>query len=187
MGALRSLTAHPDPGTDAATPFEAAALPHLGAAYALARRILGDDHDAQDAVQDAYFRAWRHFGAFRGGDARGWLLTIVRNASLTLRRRRGRERAAVTIEMAGELPGPGDGPEAALIRAAGAAQVRAAIERLGREFREVILLREMEGLSYAEISSALEIPIGTVMSRLARARQQLRALLMDTDSGDTRS
>ncbi len=178
----RSGEAHPESSTGPATAFEAAALPHLAAAYGVARRILADHHDAQDAVQEAYLRAWRHFHAFRGDDPRPWLLAIVRNAALTLRRRRGRDRDTAPIDVAEDLPGSGDTPEAALIRAVSQAQVREAIARLDPLFREVLVKRELEGLSYAEIAAALEVPAGTVMSRLARARAQLRQWLGDAGS-----
>lgn len=176
---------HEAGASPAALAFEAAALPHLSAAYAVARRILADHQDAQDAVQEAYFRAWRHFESFRGDDVRPWLLVIVRNASLTLRRRRAGERAATPIIAAEELPAPGDTPESALIRAASQARVRQAIARLEPGFREVLVKREIEGLSYAEIAAALEVPPGTVMSRLARARAQLRRWLTDAGAGES--
>jgi RNA polymerase sigma-70 factor (ECF subfamily) len=160
-----------------ATSFEAVALPHVDAAYALARRILRDDHDAQDAVQEAYLRAYRHFQAFRGGDARAWLLAIVRNAALTHLRRLGRQRALEPLERAEPLASPEDDPEVALIRAAGREHVRRAVDQLAPEFREVILLREMEGLSYREMAERIGVPQGTIMSRLARAREQLRRAL----------
>ncbi len=179
--------ARPGVGASPAANFEEAALPHLSAAYAVARRILGDHQDAQDAVQEAYLRAWRHFSAFRGGDLRPWLLAIVRNAALTLRRRRTRERAAAPVEVVEELPGPGDTPEAALIRSASRQRVREAIARLAPGFREVLVKREIEGLSYAEIAAALDVPPGTVMSRLARARTQLRHWLAGAGEGEGES
>ncbi len=157
--------------------FEAVALAHLDAAYGLARALLRDEHDAQDAVQDAYVRALRHFGAYRGGDARAWLLAIVRNVCITRRRRRVRGERETPLDDAPELPAPGDDPEAALLRAAGVAEVRAALAQLGPESREVLVLRELEDRSYAEIAEVIGVPVGTVMSRLARARAQLRRLL----------
>jgi len=157
--------------------FEAVALPHLDAAYRLARALLRDEHDAQDAVQDAYVRALRHFGGYRGGDARAWLLAIVRNVCLTRRRRGARERLHAPLEDAPELPARGDDPEAALLRAAGVAEVRAALAQLGAEAREILILRELEDRSYAEIAEVSGLPPGTVMSRLARARAQLRRIL----------
>ena len=157
--------------------FEALALPHLEAAQRLARRLLRDEHDAQDAVQDAFVRALRHFHGYRGGDARAWLLAIVRNVCLTRHRRGARERLHSALEDAPPLPSPADDPETALLRAASDREVRAAIERLASDAREVLLLRELHDLSYREIADTLGIPAGTVMSRLARARDQLRRLL----------
>ncbi len=171
-------------GPEATSPFEAAALPHLDAAYALARRIVRDEHDAQDAVQEAYARAFRHFGGFRGQDARPWLMAIVRNVALTQRRRRGGVRATEPLETAESVPSPGDDPEVALIRAAARARVRAAVEALAPEFREVIVLRELHDLSYREIAETIGVPPGTVMSRLARARQQLARALARSETGD---
>ncbi len=165
----------PEPAP-ATTSFEAATLPHLDRAYALARGILADEHEAQDAVQEAYLRAWRHFGGFRGDNPGGWLLAIVRNVALTQRRRLARQRAE-PLEHAEAVASPDDDPEAALIRAAGRARVQAAVDGLAPEFREVILLREMRGLSYRELAATIGVPEGTIMSRLARARQQLRRVL----------
>ncbi len=157
--------------------FEAVALAHLDAAYGLARALLGDEHDAQDAVQDAYVRALRHFGAYRGGDARAWVLAIVRNVCFTRRRRRGRDARLTQLEDLPELPAPGDDPEAALLRAASVEDVRAALAQLGAEARQILVLRELEDRSYAEIAQLTGVPAGTVMSRLARARAQLRKIL----------
>jgi len=157
--------------------FEALALRHLDAAYGLARALLRDEHDAQDAVQDAYVRALRHFAGYRGGDARAWLLAIVRNVCLTRRRRGARDRLLTPLEEVPELPASGDDPEAALLRAAGVAEVRSALAQLGAEAREILVLRELEDRSYAEIAELSGLPLGTVMSRLARARAQLRRIL----------
>ncbi len=178
----RSGTGAPVRGSQA-TSFEAVALPHLDAAYALARRILRDDHDAQDAVQEAYLRAYRHFHAFRGGDARAWLLAIVRNAALTHLRRLGRRRLDQPLEQAEPVASPDDDPEVALMRAAGRQEVRRAVDQLAPEFREVILLREMQGLSYREMAERIGVPQGTIMSRLARAREQLRRALGRAEGG----
>ncbi len=160
-----------------AAEFEAVALRHLDAAYALARALLRDEHDAQDAVQDAYVRALRHFGAYRGGDARAWLLAIVRNVCRTRRRQRGHDVRLTPLEAVPDPPAPGDDPEAALLRSAGRAEVRAALAQLGAEAREILVLRELEDRSYAEIADLTGVPVGTVMSRLARARDRLRRIL----------
>ncbi|HEY7393448.1 MAG TPA: sigma-70 family RNA polymerase sigma factor [Gemmatimonadaceae bacterium] len=157
--------------------FERVVLPHLDDAYTLARYLLRDEHDAQDAVQDAVLRALRYFDGYRDGDARAWLLTIVRNRCFTWQRREWARRSVI--------PFVGDVWDAADPREADAAAIersdRAALERLigtlPTEFREVIALREIEDLSYREISEILGVPIGTVMSRLGRARKRLAALL----------
>jgi len=157
--------------------FERVVLPHLDDAYTLARYLLRDEHDAQDAVQDAVLRALRYFDSYRDGDARAWLLTIVRNRCLTWQRRELVRRSVI--------PFSGDVVDAADPREADAPAIersdRAALERLigalPTEFREVIVLREIEELSYKEISEVVGVPIGTVMSRLARARKRLAAAL----------
>ena len=153
-------------------------LPHLDAAYNLARWLLRSEHEAQDVVQEAYLRALRFFSGFRGGDSRGWLLTIVRNVSYTwLRKRRPDE---LDLPLDEEVHGREEGtldPEGEVLRQAAGRSVKQALETLPLELREVIVLRELEGLSYAEIASVAEIPLGTVMSRLSRARSRLRDLL----------
>ena len=158
--------------------FEEAVLPHLDAAYNLARWLTGNDHDAQDVVQDASMRALKFFRGFRGGNARSWLLTIVRNTCYTwLRQNR---TPADNPEFDEELHAVEDtsaNPDLLLTRSAHIDAVRQAIEQLPAEFREIIVLREMEDFSYKEIADLAGIPIGTVMSRLARARKQLQQSL----------
>ena len=153
--------------------FESTVLPHLDAAYTLARYLAGNDADAQDAVQDACMRALTYFHGFQGGDARAWLLRIVRNVCHDLWRRR---RAHAT-EALGDQLDSGESPEDALLRSASRSALREAIDALPAEFREVIVLREIEGLSYAEIAAVTEVPAGTVMSRLSRARRRLQEAL----------
>ena len=158
--------------------FDAIVLPHLDAAYNLARYLVRDPQDAEDVVQEACLRAIRHFSGFRGGDGRAWLLAIVRNACFTqLRRRRaGGERVEFDEELHGDA-GEGSGPEADLVRTLEARSVDEALSQLPAEFREVVVLRELEELSYKEIAGIVGVPIGTVMSRLARARQRLSRVL----------
>jgi len=158
--------------------FTESVLPYLDAAHNLARYLLRDPHEAEEAVQEAFLRAIRHFDGFRGTDGRAWLLSIVRNTCFTqLRRRRsGGER----VEFDEELHSPheeGSEPEEVLASALAAASVRDGLNQLPAEFREVMVLRELEGLSYKEIALVAGIPIGTVMSRLARARKQLSLAL----------
>jgi RNA polymerase sigma factor (sigma-70 family) len=155
--------------------FEASVLPHLDAAYNLARWLLRDEHDAKDVVQDAYLRAFRFFDSFRGGDSRSWLLTIVRNACYTwLRKARPDELQVSFDEESHGREGGGSSPEENLLRNANARSLKDALERLPVPLREAIVLRELEGLSYGEIAVVADIPIGTVMSRLSRSRKRLQ-------------
>ena len=158
--------------------FEAIVLPYLDAAYNLARYLMRDPHEAEDAVQEACLRAVRHFQGFRGVDGRAWLLSIVRNTCLTLlgRRRSGREVVEFEEQVHSVKPET-PAPEADLARTIAVEKVQAELARLPIEFREVLVLREMEGHSYKEIAQITGTPIGTVMSRLARARKQLSAAL----------
>ena len=147
----------------------------MDAAYNLARWLVRDDHDAQDVVQEAYLRALRFAGGFRGGDPRAWILAIVRNTAFTwLKRNRGINSPAEFDESVhhGEMVEDA-GLEADAIRKLDGAMIRDALDELSEEFREVIVMRDIEGLSYKEIADAADLPIGTVMSRLARARGKL--------------
>ena len=158
--------------------FEQVVLPHLSAAYNLARWITGNNHDAEDVVQESYLRALKFFDGFRGSNSRPWLLTIVRNTCFTWLRQNRFSELSVELDekiQTGETE-PGN-PESILLAAAQSEMVRKVIEKLPREFREVIILREMENLSYKEIADIASIPVGTVMSRLARARSRLQELL----------
>lgn len=160
--------------------FEAAVLPHLDAAYTLARYLLRDEHDAQDVVQESFLRALRYFSGYAGGDARAWLLAIVRNACYALRKRRAAERT-VALDAEGEEPvDERADAEAATVRGALRDTLARAIDALPAEFREVIVLREVQGLSYQEIGTVIGAPVGTVMSRLSRARERLRRALLPT-------
>jgi RNA polymerase sigma-70 factor (ECF subfamily) len=158
--------------------FEQAILPHLDAAYNLARWLTRRDQDAEDVVQEASLRAFQFFGSFRGGDGRSWLLAIVRNTCYTwLQRNRIAEQSTSLDEEKHAGTTAEYDPQALLLRTEDAAMLRNALEELPPEFREVIVLRELEGLSYKEITQIAAIPIGTVMSRLARARERLQQLL----------
>jgi RNA polymerase sigma factor (sigma-70 family) len=155
--------------------FEEAVLPHLDAAHNLARWLTRHGHDAEDVVQEAYLRAYQFFGTFRGADARAWLLAIVRNTCYTwLERNRARGPATPFDEEKHGGAGPAGDPGALLLRGEDTQLLREALEELPAEFREVIVLRELEGLSYKEIAAISGIPLGTVMSRLARARERLQ-------------
>ncbi len=162
---------------DDARKFHESLLEWLDDAHNLARWLVRDDHDAQDAVQEAYVRAIRFAGGFRGGDRRAWLLAIVRNVCYTQLARSRPGASPVTFDE--ELhPGAADADPAAVTatRSDRQALVRA-LEELPPEYREAIVMREMHGLSYKEIADAADVPIGTVMSRLARARDRLRLAL----------
>ena len=161
--------------------FERIVLPHLDAAYNLARWLAGNDHDAQDIAQDACVRAFRFIGGYRGGDARAWLLAIVRHTAFSWLKK-NRPRAVVFVdddelaEMEDHQAGAGS------FAGADKPALRAALESLPLEFREAIVLRELEGLSYKEIAGIADVPVGTVMSRLARARRQLQAHLAQKEA-----
>jgi RNA polymerase sigma-70 factor, ECF subfamily len=164
--------------------FEAIVLPHLDAAYTLARYLTRHEHDAQDVVQDAYLRALKYFEGFRGteaSDGRAWLLAIVRNTAFTWRRRYRRESEfdeQLHSESVAEVH-----PEAALLGASARESLHQALDRLPPEFREVIVLRELQGLSYKEIGEVTGVPAGTVMSRLSRARSRLQRALYAEQEG----
>jgi RNA polymerase sigma-70 factor (ECF subfamily) len=158
--------------------YEQKVLPHLDAAYNLARWLAGNDHDAQDVAQEASLRAFRFFGSFRGEDARAWLLTIVRNTFYTwLRKNRPPENMVEISDESLDVEDVSANADAVSPPFADADAVRRALAELPVEFREIVILREMEGFSYKEIADLAEVPIGTVMSRLARARKLLQKRL----------
>jgi RNA polymerase sigma-70 factor (ECF subfamily) len=156
--------------------FEQLVLPHLDAAYNLARWLLRSPADGEDVAQEALLRAYRFFDGFQGGDARAWLLQIVRNTCYSwLEKNRPMEKMTEFDET---LHGPSSStPEALAITADNRARLTKALETLSPRHREIIVLRELEGCSYKEIAAITSIPIGTVMSALARARQQLQLAL----------
>jgi RNA polymerase sigma-70 factor, ECF subfamily len=156
--------------------FDVFVVPHMGAAYNLARWLTRNEHDAEDVVQEAYLRAYRFFDAYRGGDFRAWLLTIVRNTCYTWLQQNRKPSVVLDEDMA-ELDGAKSNPETLLLRNIDANLLRQAVEDLPLEFREAIVLRELEGLSYKEIAAIACVPLGTVMSRMARARDRLQSKL----------
>jgi RNA polymerase sigma-70 factor, ECF subfamily len=157
--------------------FEQVVLPHLDAAYTLARYLLRDEHDAQDVVQESVLRALRYFRTYRDGDARAWLLAIVRNNCHSWRAGRGVDRLSVPLADASETAADPRRADELAIRSSERARIEGALATLPEALREVIVLREVNDLSYQEISDVAGIPLGTVMSRLSRARQRLiRAL-----------
>jgi RNA polymerase sigma factor (sigma-70 family) len=165
--------------------FENSVLPHLDAAYNLARWMTRNGQDAEDAVQEACLRAFRFFGNFRGGDARAWLLKIVRNTCYKqLQNNRPQELATTFDEEIHSEKGGSVTPETLLLRSADSQLLRRALEELPMNFREVFVLRELEGLSYREIAEVSNIPPGTVMSSLSRARERLRQSLTSLLSED---
>jgi len=168
------------PGRDDRARFARLVLPHLGDAYSLARWITGNRADAEDVVQDASLRAFRAIGSIADGNARPWVLTIVRNTAYTWLRKNRPSAVLVVedleaVETAQANPGEPDSetPETALIAKADAADLQAAITALPTPYRETMILRDVQGLSYREIAEVTGVPIGTVMSRLARGRNRV--------------
>jgi RNA polymerase sigma-70 factor, ECF subfamily len=158
--------------------FDQVVLPHLDAAYNLARWLTRNGHDAEDVVQEAFLRALKFFGGFHGGNPRAWLLTIVRNSCYDwLRRNRPSEVPAEFDEELHSPVDPSPTPEDLVMGQADRVRLREALETLPLAWREVLILRELEGLSYKEIADVAGIKIGTVMSRLARARSGLQQQL----------
>jgi RNA polymerase sigma-70 factor (ECF subfamily) len=185
------------PGVGHAEEFRRLILPHLDGAYNLARYLTRDPVLSDDVVQDALLRAYRAFGQFRGGSARAWLFTIVRNCCRTAQAGAGGGVALVihesglSEEAAAQVrrqPDPGPTPEEEVSRRADVDRVRCAVEAIPEPFREAVVLRDLEELSYAEIAEVTGVPIGTVMSRLARGRAMLaRELLPPRDAADEQS
>lgn len=166
--------------------FERLVLPHLDAAYSLATWLVRDDAQAEEAVQESCLRAFRYFDGLRGDDARPWLLGIVRNTCYSLLQRARKDGLATSFDeegcgeeaiAAGAVVSFPVNPEAAAIREADCERVRECLRALPLEFREAVVLREIHGFSYREIAAACEVPIGTVMSRIARGRRLLQQAL----------
>jgi RNA polymerase sigma-70 factor (ECF subfamily) len=154
--------------------FRTVMLPHLDAAHGFARWLTRDPIQAQDVAQEAMLRALRYFHAFRGEEARPWLLRIVRNTWIDLRTRHGTDQPLEAVE---NHPAEGPDPEQSALAGDRRRQVAAALAALPEEMREILVLREIEDLPYKQIAAVLDMPIGTVMSRLARARERLAAEL----------
>jgi RNA polymerase sigma-70 factor (ECF subfamily) len=168
--------------------FDETVLPHLDAAFNYARWLSRNDAEAEDVVQDACVRAMRFFSSLRDGDARAWFFTIVRNTWYSRVSRRPTVAEATSLASAPDRRADTAlDPEAQLLQQQAVARVRAALEELPLDFREVIVLREIEGLSYKEIAAVARVPIGTVMSRLARARERLLAVLTPATSVEASS
>jgi RNA polymerase sigma factor (sigma-70 family) len=158
--------------------FEEAVLPHLNAAYNLAHWLTRNDTDAEDVVQEAYLRAFKFFGGFHGADGRSWLLAIVRNTCYTwMQHNRSPELSVPLDDELHEIESKDLNPETLLVQRADTLMVRQALEELPVEFREVLVLRELEEMSYRDIASITDLPLGTVMSRLARGRKRLQLAL----------
>ena len=152
-------------------------MPHLDAAYNLARWLAGNDHDAEDIAQEACVRAFRFVGGCRNSDGRAWLLTIVRNTAYSwLKKNRAQPVVSMDDNELAEIED--QSCAAGSFHSADRDALRAALETLPLEFREALVLRELEGLSYKEIAEIAEVPVGTVVSRLARARRQLQDTLL---------
>ena len=169
-----------DMDSDKAQRFRAAALPYLDDVYTLARYLLRDAADADDAVQECYLRALKHFHTYRGPAIKPWLFAILRNVChAEYARRAGTPGASDELPESAEQPPiwheQQDTPEAAIVKRYDAGTIRRLIDRLAEPFRETFILREIEELSYREIADVAEVPVGTVMSRLARARAMLRS------------
>ena len=157
--------------------FEQSVLPHLNAAYNLARWLTRSGVDAEDLVQEAFLRAFRSFETFQGKDARAWLLDIVRNTCLTWLRKKGDRPVVEFDEEVHATPDASPDAETMLLNQAALGSLHGCLEALPVEYREAIVLYELEELSYQEIAHIARVPIGTVMSRLARARKRLQQCL----------
>ena len=177
--------------------FERQMLPHLDAAYNLARWLMRNGEDAEDAVQDAFLRAHQAFASYQGGSEKAWLMTVVRNVCLTQLKRRTQlgnvvmlDEAIGEVEQASAEIVPASlnsRPDAELLAKIERARVQTALKKLPQNLREIVVLREFEDLSYQEISEVVGVPVGTVMSRLSRARERLKALLTENENGGRRN
>jgi RNA polymerase sigma-70 factor (ECF subfamily) len=164
--------------------FERAILPHRDAAYDLARWLTRRAQDAEDVVQEACLRAFQFFGGFHGGDGRAWLLGIVRNTCYTWLRKNRVQEPKTTFDLEShDVASTADDPEEVLLQTEDVQLLRDAVAQLPAEFREVIELHDLQGLLYRQVADRAGIPLGTVMSRLARGRQRLGQLLVARAGG----
>lgn len=169
------------------TQFEQLMLPHMAAAYNLARWLTRQEQDARDITQEAMVRAFTFFKGYHGGDARSWLLAIVRNTCYTwLRKNRSHEFSTSFDLDLHDTEDPAANPEGVAEQSASQELLRKAFEEIPLEYREILVLRELEGLSYREICGVTELPIGTVMSRLSRGRARLQRILQPHQDRETR-
>jgi RNA polymerase sigma-70 factor (ECF subfamily) len=179
---------HRDGGkTPGQADFEQVFLPHLDAAYNLARWLLRNDQDAEDAVQEAYLRAYKAFARFRGGDGKAWFMTILRNVCYTMIKKLRSHETPEPFDEEIHQPLTESEMGETFRQKANAESLHGALEKLPDEFREVIVLHDLEGLAYKEIAAVVGIPIGTVMSRLARARGRLRAEIIASTASEASS
>jgi RNA polymerase sigma-70 factor (ECF subfamily) len=163
--------------------FERVMLPHLDAAYNLARWLVRNAQDAEDIVQETYLRAFKFFGGYQGGDPRSWVLKIVRNTSYSfLKKNRPADLVVEFDEKVHTISTETPEAEAALLQSADSRMLREALDELPVNYREVIVLRELEGMSYKQIAELMDVPMGTVMSSLARGRIRLRDRLLQVRS-----
>jgi RNA polymerase sigma factor (sigma-70 family) len=188
MRLVFSRDKEPADGLDDNARFRRIVMPHIDEAYRLAHWLTGNRTDAEDVVQDASLRAFRAIREYAGGNARSWVLSIVRNTAYSwLRKNRSsavmtvEDLEAVELERVEPVEIQVETPEASLIAKANAEQLRTAIASLPMPFRETLVLRDLEGLDYREIAEATQVPIGTVMSRLARARRKLMSIIAQSD------
>jgi RNA polymerase sigma factor (sigma-70 family) len=171
---MARMSEAPKPDSGTVERFRVVMLPHLDAAYGFARWLTRDPVTAQDLAQEAMLRALRYFHAFRGEAARPWLLRIVRNTWIDQRAKRGQDQS---LESAEDQPAPGPDPEQSALAGDRRRQIANALAALPAEMREILVLREIQDLPYKQIAAVLDLPIGTVMSRLARARERMAAEL----------
>ena len=171
-------------GDQSAQPrFEEVFMPHLDAAYNLARWLLRNDQDAEDCVQEAFMRAYKAYPRFRGGDGKAWLMTIVRNVCYTAIRKLRSHETPETFDEEIHAPPCGDMKADEFRQQANAETLKLGLDKLAPEFREIIVLHDLQGHAYKEIAGILAIPIGTVMSRLSRARDKLRSEIVAAARG----